>query len=70
MQTEVAQDTPRKNLWRIKTLADTHDLSERTIYRLIASNNLEAVKLGRSVLITEESRQRWLASLPRKSVAA
>ena len=48
----------------IKNFCEAWGLSETTVYRLIASKRLRAVKVGRKTLITADAERDWLASLP------
>jgi len=51
-------------LVRIDQAATIIGTSRRSIYHLIATNQLQAVKAGRSTLIVYESLQRYAEKLP------
>ena len=55
----------RSHYQSIKKTAEIFDTSERTIYRQLARGDLEAVRLGGSTKVTDESIERRIASLPR-----
>lgn len=55
----------QRELWTIHDFCWAHGVSKTTVYDLLASGELEAVKAGRRSLITGESQRRWRASLPR-----
>ena len=63
MQTN--DESPEREFWPIPEFCAAHGLSKTTVYELLAAKRLEAVKVGSKTLITEESRKRWCASLPR-----
>jgi excisionase family DNA binding protein len=44
------------------------DLSKSTLYRLIASGQLRAVKVGKALRITESELSRFIESLENESV--
>lgn len=63
MQTN--DENPEREFWPIPEFCAAHGLSKTTVYDLLATQRLEGVKVGAKTLITEESRLRWRASLPR-----
>lgn len=76
LETEAATREPEgpaarepRSLWRVATLAADLDVSERTVWRLIADDKLTTVRIGRATLVTNESRERWLASLQQAAAA-
>lgn len=53
-----------KRLWTPNDFAAAHSISRRHVYDMLKRRDIEGVKVGRLTLITEESRLRWLRSLP------
>ncbi|MDR2453615.1 MAG: helix-turn-helix domain-containing protein [Bifidobacteriaceae bacterium] len=51
----------RQAFLTVAEVAETLRVSDMTIYRLIASGELRALKVGRSYRIPAESLQEWLA---------
>lgn len=51
--------------YRIEDFAACFGVSVRTTWTLIASGEVEAIKVGRRTLITANSARVWLASCPR-----
>lgn len=58
-----------KALWTTKEFAHAHGVSVRHIYRLLRQGALQALHVGRRVLVTEESRRSWLSTLPKTSAS-
>ena len=54
---------------RVRDLAEAYDLNPMTLYRAIYRGDLPALKIGRSVRITEEGIQSYIKSAnpPRRS---
>lgn len=55
----VAPDDSQR-LHRVPAVAKTLDVSEKTVWRMIADGRLERVKIGRSVRVTAESLERYI----------
>lgn len=68
MQTN--DESAGREFWPIPEFCAAHGISKTTCYDLLAAERLEAVKVGAKTLITEESRKRWRAALPRFRSAA
>lgn len=57
--------TPERKLsYTAKQVAQMTGLSRSTIYELIASGDLQAVQVGRRVLVRAESLEAWFSRLP------
>jgi len=59
-----SQPTVDKLAYSAKQVAAMTGLSRSTVYELIAAGNLSALRVGRRVLVTAESLDRWFKSLP------
>ena len=56
---------PEPLAFRIKAVERTTGISRSELYRLLGRGKLDAVKVGRTTLITMESLKRFMAQLPR-----
>ena len=54
-------DNTSQLTFRPAHLARVLDLSRATVYELLQSGDLRAIKVGRATLITAEEVRRWLA---------
>lgn len=65
-QLAVRENTPAasRSAMSVKSFCEAYDVGETTVYRLMASGNLRAVKVGRKTLIPMEAARDWLKSLP------
>jgi len=52
----------------IAAFAAQHGVSRSTVYRLLASGDLKARKLGRRTLVDVQHSQTWLQSLPAANI--
>ncbi|WP_081470950.1 helix-turn-helix domain-containing protein [Acetobacter aceti] len=59
------QNTPVSFALRLNDACKFAAVSRATMYRLIKSQKIEAVKVGSSTLILRESLVNWLQNLPR-----
>jgi excisionase family DNA binding protein len=48
----------------IPEFLETYRLSRATLYRLVARNEVQLIKLGRSTRIDRAAAEAWAASLP------
>lgn len=62
---QIKGDSGSREFWPILEFCAVHGVKKSKVYDLLATGQLQGVKVGRKTLITEESRQRWRASLPR-----
>jgi hypothetical protein len=71
MQTQEPEAGERvtREAWSVNSLADLYDCSTKTIRRAISAGQLETLRIGSAIRVTDESRRRWAASL-RQSAAA
>lgn len=56
-------ETERRRLYTIPQVVEQTGFSRSTVYEQIASGRLRAVKLGRSVRVTTDELDRWIAEL-------
>jgi excisionase family DNA binding protein len=59
--------TPRNQCRRITAVADVLDISVSSVRRLIRDGQLEAIRIGASVRVTEASLDRLLSAGRRRS---
>jgi excisionase family DNA binding protein len=52
-----------REFWSVGEFARAHGISPRWVYKLLERGELHAVKIGSRTLISDASRQRWLAGL-------
>lgn len=52
-------------LYRTSDFAAAHGVSLRTVWNLIAAGEVDAIKVGKLVLITAESARAWIERAPR-----
>lgn len=59
------QAETRRLMHRIIPVCDMTGIGRTTLFKLIAEGKLDARKIGRRTLITDESLKKFIADLPR-----
>ncbi len=60
----------QKRALSIREFCSRYSVGRTKAYAEISSGRLQAVKLGRRTLVTEEDAEAWLAALPRSKARA